>query len=375
MSPYGPLGRYFRGDFHGNRPPVLAKCALIHQRLSRPPAVNQSNATAPQASGSGADIANLRRLVHDDMQLVDDLIERRLYSEVGLINQLSHYIINSGGKRLRPALVLLSARALNYQGNQHIELAAIIEFIHTATLLHDDVVDASKMRRGHQTANQRWGNEASVLVGDFIYSRAFQLMVTSDSLRVLKLLADASNTIAVGEVEQLAHAHNPDLSETTYMEVIRRKTSTLFSAGCELGAVLGNMDETCIEALARYGLHLGNAFQLVDDLLDYQGEVSAIGKNIGDDLNDGKTTLPLIHIMRHGSAEQAEMVREAIREGDGNRIGEIIAAIESTGAIAYTRELASRESRAASEALSALPPTPYRDAMSQLAEFALARTY
>ncbi len=323
------------------------------------------------------DLSTILAPITNDMERVDRLVHDSLASDVPLIGQLGHYIVNSGGKRLRPALVLMSARACGCGDNDqvHINMAACIEFIHTATLLHDDVVDDSRLRRGRETANQRWGNEASVLVGDFIYSRAFQLMVTSDSLRVLKLLADASNTIAAGEVEQLSNAHNPELDEATYMEVIRRKTSTLFSAGCELGGILGGQSENVIEALGRYGIHLGNAFQLVDDLLDYQGDVSVIGKNIGDDLNDGKTTLPLIHAIRHGSPEQAELVRKAIREGDGNRIDEIIAAIESTGAIAYTRELASRESRAASEALSALPPTPYRDAMRQLAEFAMARTY
>ena len=370
-----PLGRYFHGDFHGNRTPVLAECALIHQRLSRPPVVNQSNVTTPQASGSDAGINHLRRLVHDDMQLVDDLIERRLYSEVGLINQLSHYIINSGGKRLRPALVLLSARALNYQGSQHIELAAIIEFIHTATLLHDDVVDASKMRRGLQTANQRWGNEASVLVGDFLYSRAFQMMVDVGSMRSMEVLSDATNTIAEGEVQQLLNRHDPNTTQERYLQVIRNKTAKLFEAAGQVGAILAGSTPAEEQALAAYGLHIGTAFQLIDDVLDYSAKAEDTGKNIGDDLAEGKPTLPLLYVLWNGTEEQSQLIANAISQGGLGNIQAISEAIESSGAIAYTANLAREQVEQASQAIQLLPPSHYLDALLELAAFAVDRQY
>jgi len=321
------------------------------------------------------DINDVHNLVADDMAEVNRLITERLYSEVALINQLGHYIINSGGKRLRPALLLLSARAFGYAGTHHIGLAAIIEFIHTATLLHDDVVDASAMRRGQETANAVWGNEASVLVGDFLYSRAFQMMVEADDMRIMQILADATNTIATGEVQQLLNCHEPDTTEENYLEVIRNKTAKLFQAAAQLGAIVDGQDESTVRAMADYGMHLGTAFQLVDDLLDYSASPDQIGKNIGDDLAEGKPTLPLIHAMRHGTGQQSAAVRDAITRGDRDRIDEVRQAIESTGAIAYTAQAARREAQSAAQALSILPASAYRDALAALAEFSAIRDY
>lgn len=337
-------------------------------------AVNQPNATAPQASDS-SDLAILRRLISEDMQLVNELIERRLYSEVELINQLSHYIINSGGKRLRPALVLLSARAFGYRGNQHIELAAIIEFIHTATLLHDDVVDASKLRRGHLTANQRWGNEASVLVGDFLYSRAFQMMVDLGSLRVMEILSDATNVIAEGEVLQLLNRHDPATTEELYLQVIRNKTAKLFEAAGQTGAILAGRSPAEEQAMADYGLHIGTAFQLIDDVLDYSATSDALGKNIGDDLAEGKPTLPLLYAYWHGTARQSQIIAEAITQGGLDNIEAISEAIENTGAIAYTAALAREQAEQAIRGIEILEASEYRDALLELAAFAVNRQY
>ncbi len=319
------------------------------------------------------DIDQIRSLAADDMAAVDDLIRRRLQSDVVLINQLGHYIINSGGKRLRPLLVLLSARANGYPGPHHHQLAAIVEFIHTATLLHDDVVDASELRRGRETANAVWGNEASVLVGDFLYSRAFEMMVEVDSMRVMQILAEATNTIAEGEVLQLLNCHEPDTTEQQYLEVILRKTAKLFEAAGQLGAVLAGTDAETEQAMAAYGVHLGTAFQLIDDALDYSGDQATIGKQLGDDLAEGKPTLPLIHVMREGSSGQVETVREAIREGGRDMIDEVTAAIASTGAIAYTSRLAMDEALQARAALDALPASAYRDALTGLADYAVSR--
>jgi octaprenyl-diphosphate synthase len=319
------------------------------------------------------DIDQIRSLAADDMAAVDDLIRRRLQSDVVLINQLGHYIINSGGKRLRPLLVLLSARANGYPGPHHHQLAAIVEFIHTATLLHDDVVDASELRRGRETANAVWGNEASVLVGDFLYSRAFEMMVEVDSMRVMQILAEATNTIAEGEVLQLLNCHEPDTTEQQYLEVILRKTAKLFEAAGQLGAVLAGADAETEQAMAAYGVHLGTAFQLIDDALDYSGDQATIGKQLGDDLAEGKPTLPLIHVMREGSSGQVETVREAIREGGRDMIDEVTAAIASTGAIAYTSRLAMDEALQARAALDALPASAYRDALTGLADYAVSR--
>lgn len=320
-------------------------------------------------------IDEIRALISEDMQAVDQLIRQQLHSEVVLINQLGAYIINSGGKRLRPVLVLLAARACDYQGNAHIDVAAIIEFIHTATLLHDDVVDDSSLRRGRETANAIWGNEASVLVGDFLYSRSFQMMVAIRSMRVMDILANTTNTIAEGEVMQLLNCQDPDTTEERYMDVILCKTAKLFEAAAQLGAVLADRPLSEEEALANYGMHLGTAFQLIDDMLDYSDSSAAIGKNIGDDLAEGKPTLPLIYAMRHSAPQEASIIREAILQGGRQNIGVITKTIESTGAIAYTTALAKLESERAIAALEAIPESPYKEALISLAEFSVSRTY
>jgi len=321
------------------------------------------------------EIQDVLDLIADDKQAVDRLIQQRLASNVVLIDQISHYIINSGGKRLRPVLVLLAARALGYQGNQHIDLAAVVEFIHTATLLHDDVVDASELRRGQQSANAVFGNEASVLVGDFLYSRAFQMMVDVGSMRVMQILSDATNTIAEGEVLQLLNCHDPDTTEERYMDVIHYKTAKLFEAATQLGAVLAGRPVDEERAMARYGMHLGTAFQLIDDVLDYSASSEQLGKNIGDDLAEGKPTLPLIYAMRHGTAQQAALIRSAIENGGRENMAEITAAIESTGAIAYTSRSARQEADRALAELANFPDSPYKQALAALAEFSVARAY
>ena len=320
-------------------------------------------------------LAPIQSLIAADMQAVDSLIQQRLHSDVALINQISHYIVNSGGKRLRPALVLLCARALGYAGTQHLALAAVIEFIHTATLLHDDVVDASALRRGQETANTVWGNEASVLVGDFLYSRSFEMMVEIGNLRVMEILAHATNVIAEGEVLQLLNCHDPETTEERYLQVIRYKTATLFEAAARLGAVLSGQAAPVEQALASYGLHLGTAFQLVDDALDYSGAAQQLGKNIGDDLAEGKPTLPLIHALRQGTPQQAAIIRQAIESGGVGDMAAVGLAIESTAAIAYTARLAREEAEKAIAALVAVPPSPYRDALRALAEFSVNRTH
>ncbi len=321
------------------------------------------------------DLAAIVSPVAEDMRRVDQAIRRSLYSDVALVDQLSHYIINSGGKRLRPVLVLMAAGAGGYRGDHHIDMAAVIEFIHTATLLHDDVVDASDLRRGLDTANAIWGNEASVLVGDFLYSRAFQMMVAVGSLEIMDIMADATNTIAAGEVMQLMNVHDADTSEQSYLEVIQRKTATLFEAGARVAAALSGLPGDQHTALGSYGLHLGNAFQLVDDLLDYQGSTEAIGKNIGDDLAEGKATLPLIHALRHGNAHQQQLIRAAIEHGGLDSLDEVVQAVESTGAIEYTSGLARAEATKAVEAIRRLPESPFRDSLIQLVDFCVERSY
>jgi octaprenyl-diphosphate synthase len=320
-------------------------------------------------------LEEIRRHTADDMDAVNRLIHERLRSDVFLINQLSHYIINSGGKRLRPLLVLLAAHACGYRGTDHRNLAAIVEFIHTATLLHDDVVDASRMRRGTETANAIWGNEASVLVGDFLYSRSFQMMVEVGSMRVMEIMADTTNTIAEGEVMQLLHCHDPDTTEARYLEVIRCKTAKLFEAAARIGAVLGEQPPEIEEALAEYGMQLGMAFQLVDDALDYSSDSEQIGKNIGDDLAEGKPTLPLIFAMRTGAPEQATVIRGAIEQGGRDGIDAVRTAIESTGAITYTAAFAREAADKAMGALAPLPASTCKDALYGLAEFSVNRTY
>ena len=326
-----------------------------------------------QAAQAG--IEAIYRLTEADRQAVDRLIRQRLHSDVVLINQLGSYIINSGGKRLRPVLLLLSARAFGYQGQQHIQLAAVVEFIHTATLLHDDVVDASELRRGKETANAIWGNEASVLVGDFLYSRAFQMMVETGSMRVMEILAEATNVIAEGEVLQLMNCNDPDTSETAYLEVIRFKTAKLFEAAAQLGPVLCDASDEAIAAMARFGMHLGTAFQLIDDVLDYSASSEEIGKNIGDDLAEGKPTLPLIHAMREGSPEQTRLIRQAIERGGREHIDAVVQAIMDTGAIDYTAEAARKEAENALIQLDILPDSPYKQALTALARFSVDRSY
>lgn len=321
------------------------------------------------------DIQDVYKLVAADRQAVDDLIKQRLHSEVVLINQIGHYIVNSGGKRLRPVLLLLTARAFGYEGKDHQELAAVVEFIHTATLLHDDVVDASDMRRGKETANNVWGNEASVLVGDFLYSRAFQMMVGVHNMRVMEILSEATNTIAEGEVKQLLNVHNADLDEAGYLDVIRCKTAKLFESSAQLGAVLTGRSKEEETALAAYGMHLGIAFQLIDDALDYSSSSEDLGKNIGDDLAEGKPTLPLIHVINNGTPEQAALVREALEQGGRDCIDEIKSAIESAGAIAYTSRSAQAEADKAIAALAILEDSPYKEALITLANFAVQRSH
>jgi octaprenyl-diphosphate synthase len=321
------------------------------------------------------DILAIQNLMNHDMQAVNAMIHKRLHSEVELVNSVAHYIINSGGKRLRPMLVLLSARAFNYQGNDHIKLAAIIEFIHTATLLHDDVVDASELRRGQQTANSIWGNEASVLVGDFLYSRSFQLMAELKNMRVMEILSNATNIIAEGEVLQLLNCYEPNTTETDYLRVIRSKTAKLFEAGAQLGAVISEQSTSNEQAIATYGMHLGTAFQLIDDVLDYSSNSEEIGKNIGDDLAEGKPTLPVIYALKHGTADQQEVLRDAIKNGKKDNINEIISIINNTKAIDYTTKVARQEVEMATAALTTLPSSPYTDALYALAEFSVNRSY
>jgi len=317
----------------------------------------------------------LKTAVGDDMAAVDRVLRTSLDSDVVLIRQVADYIIAGGGKRLRPAVLLLAAGACGYRGEAHHTLAAVIEMIHTATLLHDDVVDESSLRRGHATANAEFGNAAAVLVGDFLYSRAFQLMVGVERMRVLSIMADATNVIAEGEVMQLMHAGDAALAETAYFEVIRRKTAKLFEAAGRIGAVLGGADGTREDSLAAYGLHLGTAFQIMDDVLDYSGDAAAIGKNLGDDLAEGKMTLPLIHALAVGGVEDAAVIRHAIGGGGLTDFRPVVDTLERTGALAYARDRAIGASRAAAAALAALPPSPAAASLLQLASFASDRTF
>ncbi len=320
-------------------------------------------------------IEQIRDPIADDLQAVNALIRRQLQSDVALINQLAGYIIDGGGKRLRPVTVLLAAQACGYTGVRHIDAAAIIEFIHTATLLHDDVVDESDLRRGRETANAIWGNQASVLVGDFLYSRSFQMMVGIGSMRVMEIMADTTNTIAEGEVMQLLNCHNADVDVPQYLRVIRYKTAKLFEAAAQLGAVLADRPREEELALARYGLHLGTAFQLIDDVLDYSASSAELGKNIGDDLAEGKPTLPLIHAMRRGTAEEARIIRTAIEQGGLEHIDIVTRTIESTGALDYTARLAAEQSERAIASLPMLSESPSKDALLGLARFAVNRRY
>lgn len=321
------------------------------------------------------DFSRIRGLIADDLEATDALILDRLHSDVVLINQVGQYIVGSGGKRLRPMIVLLAARALAYGGSRHRDLAAIVEFIHTATLLHDDVVDESEQRRNRDTANAVWGNAASVLVGDFLYSRSFEMMVDVQSMRVMDVLSHATNRIAEGEVLQLLNCNDPDTDEARYHEVITRKTATLFEAGARLGAIISGADAETEKAMAEYGLHLGLAFQLIDDALDYGSAGTDIGKNVGDDLAEGKPTLPLIRAIAQSDGDTAQMLRDVIADGGTDRFDEVRAAIESTDAIAYTERLAAAEAQCAKAAIERAPESAFREALAALADFSVSRSH
>jgi octaprenyl-diphosphate synthase len=313
--------------------------------------------------------------IASDMNVVDALIRKRLHSDVVLIRQVAEYIIHSGGKRLRPALVLFTANALGYQGCRHHELAAVVEFIHTSTLLHDDVVDESDLRRGNKTANALFGNAASVLVGDFLYSRSFQMMVSVDNMRVLQVLADATNVIAEGEVLQLLNCHNADVTVDGYLQVIHCKTAKLFEAAARLGAILADASPEIEQAMADFGMHIGTAFQIIDDVLDYSADESETGKHLGDDLAEGKPTLPLIHTMQHGTPEQVARVRHAIENGGREDFPAVLEAIQATRALDFTRDYARVEADLALKALHPLPASIFKDALLELPDFAVARCF
>ena len=315
----------------------------------------------------------VKTLAADDMLAVDALIRQSLQSDVMLVSQVSEYIVTSGGKRLRPLIVLLAAKALGYSGDKQIQAAAIIEFIHTATLLHDDVVDSSYRRRGKDTANTVFGNQASVLVGDFLYSRAFQMMVNVGRMQVMQILADATNTIAAGEVMQLMNVHDPDVTEQAYRKVIYRKTARLFEAGAQIAAILADRDPADEAAMIRYGQNLGTAFQLVDDALDYDASPEELGKNLGDDLAEGKPTLPLIYAMEKCTESERQMIRSAVEEGGLDHLDEIHTVIESTGALEYTAKRAQEAADIAIDALSSIPDSEYKEALITIADFAVKR--
>ncbi|AKH36990.1 MULTISPECIES: octaprenyl diphosphate synthase [Nitrosomonas] len=320
-------------------------------------------------------IERIRSFIAQDMSAVDAVIRQKLHSQVALIHQIGEYIIHNGGKRLRPALVILSAGVFNYSGQHHHSLAAVVEFIHTATLLHDDVVDESQLRRNKATANALFGNASSVLVGDFLYSRSFQMMVEVDNMRIMKVLSDATNIIAEGEVLQLLNCRDPDVEEENYLRVIRFKTAKLFEAAARIGAILGNATQFEEEALAIYGMHLGTAFQLIDDLLDYSGDYQDTGKNLGDDLAEGKPTLPLIYAMRTGSDKQASVIREAIKSGGASGFQTVLEIIQQTGALDYAQQRAQKEAEIAAEAIAKLSDSSYKECLLQLAHFAVTRNH
>ena len=327
---------------------------------------------APDSSPTAAPFT---RLMADEMSKVDEVIRKRLASKVALINQISEYIISAGGKRIRPQLVLLFANALGRTGDERHELAAIVEFIHTATLLHDDVVDESQLRRGRDTANALFGNAASVLVGDFLYSRAFQMMVAINQMRVLEVLAEATNVIAEGEVLQLMNMHEPDIGFEDYLQVIRYKTAKLFEASARLGAVIAHAPRPVEDACADFGRALGTAFQLVDDVLDYEGSTAELGKNVGDDLREGKPTLPLLLAMQRGSREQRDMIRHAIEQGEVEKLPEIVRIVKETGSIEATRDVARAEIAVARKCLDALPASEHREALLELCVRSVDRSF
>ncbi len=310
-----------------------------------------------------------------DMEAVNLIIRRQLHSDVPLVNQIADYIISAGGKRIRPMLVLLIANAHDYRGTSHHVLAALIEFIHTATLLHDDVVDESSLRRGRETANALFGNAASVLVGDFVYTRAFQMIVSVGDLRIMQILADATNVIAEGEVLQLLNMHDPEVTEDRYLQVIRSKTAKLFEAATQIGALIAGAGDVAVEAAAEYGRSLGTAFQLIDDVLDYSGNAEDIGKNVGDDLREGKPTLPLIYLMQHGTVKQRELVRACIEHGDETHFAAILEAVTTSGALDYTKQAAERAAHFAIEAIKGLPNSQSKNSLVNLCRFAVGRNH
>ena len=316
---------------------------------------------------------DIQNLVHDDIKKTDQVLIDHLSSDVALINQMSGYIINAGGKRLRPLLLLLCARATNYQGEHHHLMAVVIELIHTATLLHDDIVDESNTRRGKETANEVWGNAASVLVGDFLYSRAFEMMVKPDSMHIMKLLSKATNEIAQGEVMQLLNCQNSELTEKEYYRVIERKTAVLFQAATQIGAILSNADEQQELALRDYGLHLGNAFQIIDDVLDYESDFETMGKEVGDDLAEGKTTLPMIYALENTSGDKRDILINAIENADNSQIDQVVDILSSVNAFDYTRQKAQESADLAKQSLSILQNSDYKEAMILLCDLSLAR--
>ena len=318
-------------------------------------------------------VKHIHQVVAEDFAALNSKVVSELHSDVSLIESIGHYIIEAGGKRMRPVLVLLCARALGYQGAQHIDLATVIEFLHTATLLHDDVVDMSEMRRGRPTANVAWGNPSSVLVGDFIYSRAFQLLVQIGSMRIMDVMATTTNRISEGEVLQLVHQHNPDTTEASYMEVIRNKTAILFAAACSSAAILAGASQEIAGRLHTFGMEVGMAFQLIDDVLDYSGKSAELGKNVGDDLAEGKPTLPLIYAMLHSDPHEKELIAQAIRHGGLEQLQNIITIVQGSGALAYTRKVAEQRISLALNGLADLPQSKYREGLEQVAHAALHR--
>lgn len=354
-------------------PPIIAPMYASTTGQNVAPSVAAA-ASGPSGGveGRGLDLKRVLQPITADMRDVDAVIRTRLDSDVVLINTVADYIIGAGGKRLRPAVLLLVARALGYAGNAHVLLAAVIEFIHTATLLHDDVVDESDLRRGRSTANAMFGNAASVLVGDFLYSRSFQMMVDAGSMRVMRILADATNRIAEGEVLQLLNIHDPSVDEERYFGVVERKTATLFEAGARIAAVLAGADPEQEEKCARYGASLGRAFQITDDVLDYSGHAEDIGKRLGDDLREGKVTLPLIHALRSAVPEQRDLVARAVRDGNGD-FGAIARIVTDNGSLAYSLKLAQREADEGRLAVESLPPSDSRDSLIHLLAFAVDR--
>lgn len=317
----------------------------------------------------------ITRTIAADMEAVNGVIRQRLQSDVALVNQIAEYIISAGGKRIRPVLVLLLANAYGYRGAGHHELAAVVEFIHTATLLHDDVVDESSMRRGRQTANAMFGNAASVLVGDYLYSRAFEMMTSLDNMRVMEILSRATTVIAEGEVLQLLNMHDPDVTEASYLTVIRSKTAKLFEAAAQLGALVAGANDAQIDAAGEYGRSLGTAFQLIDDVLDYAGDAAEIGKNVGDDLREGKPTLPLIYVMENGTDEQRELIRSCIELGDETHFDAVLAAVTASGALDYTRRAAEAAAKRATDAIADLPESEFKQSLLQLCSFAVDRNH